>query len=148
MTLAVDLVGSGRTPLAIVQAMSRPGTLAVRDLEIPAADPKAIETVLADTATGAPPDERRTAALLDRAFSRGPLRLESAETTFGVVNGVARLSPARVATAGVRVALSAASTSRARRSKPGWTWTARMWPAPCPAAASTGAVQWARPSGG
>lgn len=106
VTLALDLVGSGRTPLAIIQAMSGQGTLAVRDLEIPAADPKAIETVLADTATGAPPDERRTAALLDRAFARGPLRLESAETTFGVVNGVARLSPARVSAAGMRVALT------------------------------------------
>lgn len=106
VTLALDLVGSGRTPAAVVQAMSGQGTLAVRDLEIPAADPKAIETVLADTATGAPPDERRTAALLDRAFARGPLRLESAETTFGVVNGVARLSPARVSAAGVRVALT------------------------------------------
>lgn len=106
VTLALDLVGSGRTPLAIIQAMSGQGTVAVRDLEIPAADPKAIETVLADTITGAPPDERRTAALLDRAFSRGPLRLESAETTFGVVNGVARLSPARVSASGVRVALT------------------------------------------
>ncbi len=106
VTLALDLVGSGRTPLAIIQAMSGQGTLAVRDLEIPAADPKAIETVLADTTSGPPPDERRTAALLDRAFARGPLRLESAETTFGVVNGVVRLSPARVSTSGVRVALT------------------------------------------
>ncbi len=106
VTLALDLVGNGRTPLMLVQSLSGQGTLGVQDLEVPGADPKAIETVLADTAAGPPPDERRTAALLERALAKGPLRLPSVEGTFGVVSGVARLSPVRATAAGTRVALS------------------------------------------
>ena len=95
VTLAVDVLGTGRSPLMILQSLSGQGTLSVRDLVLPGADPAAIGAVLADTGTGAPPDERRTAQMFDRALQRAPLRLEQVEAAFGIVNGTVRLSPAR-----------------------------------------------------
>lgn len=95
VSLMVDLAGSGRSPQLLLQSLGGQGTLAVKDLEIAAADPSAIAAVLAATAVGAPPDERRTAQLFDRALARGPLRVAALESTFGVVNGVVRVSPAR-----------------------------------------------------
>lgn len=95
VTLALDLLGTGRTPLAVVQSLSGQGTLFVRNLTLPGTDPAAISAVLADTTVGPPPDERRTAQMLDRALQRGPLRLEQVETALSVVNGAVRLSPAR-----------------------------------------------------
>lgn len=95
VTLAVDLLGTGRSPLAIVQGMTGQGTLSVRDLAVPTADPMALAAVLADTTAGQPPDERRTSQMFDRALQRAPLRLEQVETALGIVNGLVRVSPAR-----------------------------------------------------
>lgn len=95
VSLTLDALGSGRSPLTLVQGLSGQGTLSVQELEIPGADPKALDSVLADTAAGPPPEERRTTAMLDRAFQRAPLKLASLEGTFGLLNGVARLTPAR-----------------------------------------------------
>ncbi|QTL05878.1 AsmA family protein [Aquabacter sp. L1I39] len=106
VSLVVDLLGTGRTPLQLVQSLVGQGTATLTDLEIPSADPTAIEAVLAATTMGPPPDERRTAQFLDRAMARGPLRLKSVETTLGVVNGVVRASPARTQAAGLRATLS------------------------------------------
>ncbi|OZA00248.1 MAG: hypothetical protein B7X99_04885 [Rhizobiales bacterium 17-65-6] len=110
VTIAVDVLGTGRSPLMILQGLSGQGTLSVRDLVLPGADPAAIGAVLADTGTGAPPDERRTAQMFDRALQRAPLRLEQVEAAFGIVNGTVRLSPARgevpLATGPVRTSLS------------------------------------------
>lgn len=106
VSLVLDLLGTGRTPLQLVQSLVGQGTLTLGDLEIPSADPTAIEAVLAATTMGPPPDERRTAQFLDRAMARGPLRLKSVETTLGVVNGVARAAPARTQAAGLRTTLS------------------------------------------
>ncbi|WP_029003488.1 AsmA-like C-terminal region-containing protein [Azorhizobium doebereinerae] len=106
VTLVLDAMGTGRTPLAIVQALSGQGTLSVQELEIPGADPRALDSVMADTATGTPPDERRITAMYDRALARGPLRLDSLEGTFGIVNGVARLSPARAVVGNTSIMIS------------------------------------------
>ena len=106
VSLVVDLLGTGRTPLQLVQSLVGQGTATLSDLEIPSADPTAIEAVLAATTMGPPPDERRTAQFLDRAMTRGPLRLKSVETTLGVVNGIVRASPARTQAAGLRTTLS------------------------------------------
>ncbi|MBA4791910.1 MAG: hypothetical protein H2042_19580, partial [Rhizobiales bacterium] len=95
VSLALDLVGAGRSPLLFVQSLSGQGTLGISALTVPGADPRAIAVVLADTAAGAPPDERRTAQMFDRALLRGPLKLEEAEGTLSVVNGTVRLSPSR-----------------------------------------------------
>ncbi|MGU3495547.1 AsmA-like C-terminal region-containing protein [Xanthobacteraceae bacterium A53D] len=106
VSLSLDAQGTGRTPQAIVQALSGQGTISVRDLEIPAADPKAIDSVMAETAAGQPPDERRILALFERALARGPLKLEGLEGTFGMVNGIARLSPARAAVGNTSIAVA------------------------------------------
>jgi len=106
ISLVADLLGSGRSPLQVIQGLTGQGTITVQDLEIPAADPRAIETVMAETVIGTPPDERRTALLLDRALARGPLKLGILESTFGVVNGVARLSLARAPSGPVRATLT------------------------------------------
>lgn len=95
VSLSLDFLGAGASPLLFAQSLSGQGTLGVRDLALPAADPRALAAVLADTAAGAPPDERRTAQMLDRAFQRGPLKLATVEGALSVVNGVARLTPAR-----------------------------------------------------
>ncbi|WP_127090596.1 AsmA-like C-terminal region-containing protein [Aquabacter cavernae] len=95
VNLALDLVGAGRSPLLFVQSLSGQGTLGISGLSIPGVDPRALAAVLADTAAGAPPDERRTAQMLDRALQRGPLKLEEVEGALSVVNGTMRLSPAR-----------------------------------------------------
>ncbi len=100
VSLSLDFVGAGASPLLFAQSLSGQGTLGVRDLALPAADPRALAAVLADTAAGAPPDERRTAQMLDRALQRGPLKLEAVEGALSVVNGVARLTPARAAVPG------------------------------------------------
>ncbi|MFS8039287.1 AsmA family protein [Xanthobacter sp. AM11] len=107
VNLTLDLGGSGRSVLGVVQTLSGQGTLAVRNLVIEGANPAALDAVLAETAMlPAPPDERRTAQMLDRALQKGPLRLPMAESTLGIVNGVVRLSPARTTADGVRVGLS------------------------------------------
>ena len=104
VNLLLDLGGSGRSVMGVVQALSGQGTLGVRDLVIEGVSPTALEAVLGETATlPAPPDERRAAQMLDRALARGPLRIGFVETTLGVVNGTARLSPARSTAEGVRV---------------------------------------------
>ncbi|TCT06844.1 AsmA-like C-terminal region-containing protein [Aquabacter spiritensis] len=102
ITLSLDLLGSGRSPQTLVQSLSGQGTLGVAGLEIQNADPRALDVVLAETTTGQPPDERRTAQMFDRALHRGPLRLELVETAFGVVNGAIRLSPGRAQVGPVR----------------------------------------------
>ncbi|GGF75656.1 membrane protein [Azorhizobium oxalatiphilum] len=106
VSFSLDAVGMGRTPQAIVQALSGQGTVSVQELEIPGVDPKAIDSVMAETAIGQPPDERRITAMYDRALQRGPLKLEQLEGTFGLVNGVARLSPARAITGNTNIAVS------------------------------------------
>ncbi|NMN58442.1 uncharacterized protein involved in outer membrane biogenesis [Xanthobacter sp. SG618] len=107
VNLLLDLGGSGRSVQTIVQSLSGQGTLGVRDLVIENASPAALDAVLAEAAPlSPPPDERRTAQMLDRALAKGPLKLTFVETTLGVVNGVARLSPARTTADGVRVGLS------------------------------------------
>ncbi|MDI4655965.1 AsmA family protein, partial [Xanthobacter autotrophicus] len=104
VNLLVDLGGSGRSVLAVVQNLSGQGTLGVRDLVIDGASPAGLDQALADAAgLSPPPDERRAAQMLDRALAKGPLRIGFVETTLGVVNGVARLSPARATADGVRV---------------------------------------------
>lgn len=96
VNLALDLGGNGRTLLALVQSIAGQGTLAVADLSVDATSPAAIEAVLGETAGLAnPPDERRTAGLLEKAFARGPLVVPAAEATLSVVSGVARLTPTR-----------------------------------------------------
>ncbi|MDI4665348.1 AsmA family protein, partial [Xanthobacter autotrophicus] len=104
VNVLVDLGGSGRSVLGVVQGLSGQGTLGVRDLVIDGASPAGLDQALAEAAgLSPPPDERRTAQMLDRAFAKGPLRIAFAETTLGMVNGVARLSPARATADGVRV---------------------------------------------
>ncbi|MFG1285851.1 AsmA family protein [Xanthobacter versatilis] len=104
VNLLVDLGGSGRSVLAVVQNLSGQGTLGVRDLVIDGASPAGLDQALAEAAgLSPPPDERRAAQMLDRSLARGPLRIGFVETTLGVVNGVARLSPARATADGVRV---------------------------------------------
>lgn len=106
VNLLLDLGGSGRSVMGVVQTLSGQGTLGVRDLMIEAASPTALETVLTEAASlPNPPDERRAAQMLDRALARGPLRIGFVETTLGVVNGAARLSPARTTAEGVRIGL-------------------------------------------
>ncbi|WP_238120244.1 MULTISPECIES: AsmA family protein [unclassified Xanthobacter] len=106
-SLAVDLGGSGRSVLQLVQNLSGQGTISGRDLQIAAADPAALRTVLAETAAlPTPPDERQTSQLFDRALARGPLLLPTAESTFSVVNGLAKLSPTRITLGDVRLGLS------------------------------------------
>ncbi|WP_374252344.1 AsmA family protein [Xanthobacter sp.] len=107
VNLLLDLGGSGRSVQTIVQSLSGQGTLGVRDLVIENASPAALDAVLAEAAPlSPPPDERRTAQMLDRALAKGPLKLAFVETTLGVVNGVARLSPARTTADTARVGLS------------------------------------------
>ncbi|MEW6257582.1 MAG: AsmA-like C-terminal region-containing protein, partial [Pseudomonadota bacterium] len=100
VTLALDFGGAGASPLLLAQSLSGQGTISVRDVVLPAADPRALAAVLADTATGAPPDERRTAQMLERALQRGSLKLETVEAALSMVNGVARLTPARASVPG------------------------------------------------
>lgn len=100
VNLALDLGGVGRSPLLFIQSLSGQGTLGVSRLTIPAADPHAIAAILADTATGAPPAERRTAQMFDRALQRGPLKLDEVEGALSIVNGTARLTPARASVTG------------------------------------------------
>ncbi|MEP9377298.1 AsmA-like C-terminal region-containing protein [Aquabacter sp. CN5-332] len=102
ISLSLDLVGAGRSPQLLAQSLSGQGTIGVQGLEIPGADPSAIQLVLADTTAGTPPDERRTAEMFDRALLRGQLKLDQVETAFGMINGVARLSPARGQAGAVR----------------------------------------------
>ncbi|MFG1346926.1 AsmA-like C-terminal region-containing protein [Xanthobacter autotrophicus DSM 431] len=107
VNLILDLGGAGRSVLGVVQTLSGQGTLTVRDLVIDGAAPAALDAVLGEAqAMAPPPDERRTAQMLDRALMKGPLRLPLAESTLGIVNGVARLSPARTTVGPVRVGLS------------------------------------------
>lgn len=107
VSLAVDLGGSGRSVLQLVQSLSGQGTIGARDLTVAAADPAALEAVLTEAAALAPPpDERQTTQLFDRALAHGPLRVPSVDSTFSVVNGVAKLSPARATTGGVRLGLA------------------------------------------
>ncbi|MFG1425453.1 AsmA family protein [Roseixanthobacter glucoisosaccharinicivorans] len=106
LTLSVDMGGVGRSPLALVQSLSGQGTLSVQSLALPAADPHAIESVLADTAAGAPPDERRVVQMFDRALARGPLKLAAVDSTLSLVNGVVRLSNARAPADGARATFS------------------------------------------
>lgn len=107
VNLLLDLGGSGRSVQTIVQSLSGQGTLGVRDLVIETASPTALDAVLSEAAPlSPPPDERRTAQMLDRALAKGPLKLSFVESTLGVVNGVARLSPARTTADNVRVGLS------------------------------------------
>lgn len=107
VSLALDLGGSGRSPAALVQSLAGQGTVKVDGLRVEAVDPGALARVLAETEPlQPPPDERRTAQLLDRALEQGPLVLPAVESTFGVVNGVARLSPARTQAQGVAVTLN------------------------------------------
>lgn len=96
VSLTLDLGGNGRNLKGLVESLSGQGTLKVEQLKVAAADPSALAAVLAETeGLQNPPDERRTAALFDRALEQGPLVLPVVETTIGVVNGAARLSPAR-----------------------------------------------------
>ncbi|MFG1478822.1 AsmA family protein [Xanthobacter sp. V4C-4] len=107
VSLALDLGGIGRTPLQLVQSLSGQGTLAVQALKVSGADPTALDAVLAETASlPAPPDERRTALLFDRALLRGPLVVPAADSTLAVVNGVVRLSPARTSVGDTRLSVS------------------------------------------
>ncbi|WP_454915625.1 AsmA family protein [Xanthobacter sediminis] len=107
VSLSLDLGGAGRTPLQLVQALSGQGTIAVQNLEVNGADPAAIEAVLAEAANlPAPPDERRTALMFDRALMAGPLKVSSVESTLSAVNGVVRLSPARTQAGDTRLAFS------------------------------------------
>jgi hypothetical protein len=62
--------------------------------------------VLADTAAGAPPDERRVVQMFDRALARGPLKLAALDSTVSLVNGVVRLSTARAQADGARATFS------------------------------------------
>lgn len=104
VNLLVDLGGSGRSVLAVVQNLSGQGTLGVRDFVIDGASPAGLDQALAEAVgLSPPPDERRAAQMLDRTLAKGPLRIGFVETTLGVVNGVARLSPARATADGVRV---------------------------------------------
>ncbi|MFG1372577.1 AsmA family protein [Xanthobacter oligotrophicus] len=104
VNLLVDLGGSGRSVQAVVQNLSGQGTLGVRDLVIDGASPAGLDQALSEAAgLSPPPDERRAAQMLDRSLAKGPLRIGFVETTLGVVNGVARLSPARATADGVRV---------------------------------------------
>ncbi|MFG1397810.1 AsmA family protein [Roseixanthobacter pseudopolyaromaticivorans] len=106
LSLSVDMGGVGRSPLALVQSLSGQGTLGVQALSIPGTDPHAIESVLTDTATGAPPDERRVVQMFDRALARGPLKLATLDSTVSLVNGVVRLSTARAQADGARATFS------------------------------------------
>ncbi|MDQ0505043.1 AsmA family protein [Xanthobacter agilis] len=107
LSLSLDLGGSGRTPLQLVQSLSGQGTIVVQNLEVGEADPSAVSVVLADTAgLATPPDERHTALLFDRALMRGPLRIPAAESTLSTVGGVVRLSPARAQAGDTRLAFS------------------------------------------
>lgn len=107
VSLSLDLGGSGRTPLQLVQGLSGQGTIAVQNLEVGDADPTALAAVLQETASLAtPPDERRTALLFDRALMRGPLKVPAAESTLSAVNGVVRLSPARAQVGDTRLAFT------------------------------------------
>ncbi|OYX69190.1 MAG: hypothetical protein B7Y95_18670 [Rhizobiales bacterium 32-66-11] len=106
LSLSVDMGGVGRSPLALVQSLSGQGTLGLQALDLPATDPHAIESVLADTAAGAPPDERRVVQMFDRALARGPLKLAALDSTVSLVNGVVRLSTARAQADGARATFS------------------------------------------
>ncbi|OYW38950.1 MAG: hypothetical protein B7Z45_04810 [Azorhizobium sp. 12-66-6] len=106
LSLSVDMGGVGRSPLALVQSLSGQGTLGLQALELPATDPRAIASVLADTATGTPPDERRVVQMFDRALARGPLKLAALDSTVSLVNGVVRLSTARAQADGARATFS------------------------------------------
>ncbi|MFG1461422.1 AsmA-like C-terminal region-containing protein [Xanthobacter sp. DSM 24535] len=106
LSASVDMGGVGRSPLAIVQSLSGQGTLSFAPLEIPAADPGAIQAVLADTAAGKPPEERGVLAMFDRALARGPLKLDAIDSTVNLVNGVVRLPSARAQVQTTRTAFS------------------------------------------
>ncbi|MFG1402788.1 AsmA family protein [Xanthobacter sediminis] len=107
VSLSLDLGGTGRTPLQLVQALSGQGTIAVQDLGVADADPAALAAVLAEAESlSPPPDERHTALMFDRALMRGPLAVPVAESTLSVVGGAARLSPARAQAGDTRLAFS------------------------------------------
>ncbi|MFG1418132.1 AsmA-like C-terminal region-containing protein [Xanthobacter sp. V0B-10] len=107
VSLSLDLGGSGRTPVQLVQALSGQGTIAVQNLGVPDADPAALAGVLAEAESlSPPPDERHTALMFDRALMRGPLAVPVAESTLSVVGGVVRLSPARAQAGDTRLAFS------------------------------------------
>lgn len=107
VSLSLDLGGSGRTPLQLVQSLAGQGTIAVQNLQVGDADPTALATVLQETANQSPPpDERHTALLFDRALMGGPLQIPVAESTLSAVNGVVRLSPARTQAGDTRLTIA------------------------------------------
>ncbi len=75
--------------------MTGQGTLSIRDLAVPTADPMALAAVLADTTAGQPPDERRTSQMFDRALQRAPLRLEQCGDRARHRQRAGAVSPAR-----------------------------------------------------
>ncbi|MGE4373363.1 MAG: AsmA-like C-terminal region-containing protein [Xanthobacter sp.] len=106
VSLSLDLSGSGRSLQALVNDLSGQGTIAVQNFSLPQATPDALASVLHNTAQlTSPPDERRTAQLLDEAFARGPLDIAAIASTLGVSQGVVRLSPAHTTLGDVRVTL-------------------------------------------
>ncbi|MGQ3676427.1 AsmA family protein [Xanthobacter sp. TB0139] len=104
VSLSLDLSGSGRSLQALVKDLSGQGTIAVQRFSLPQATPDALAAVLQNTAhLTPPPDERRTAQLLNEAFARGPLNIAAIGSTLGVSQGMVRLSPTHTTLGNVRI---------------------------------------------
>ncbi|MDF2618257.1 MAG: AsmA family protein [Xanthobacteraceae bacterium] len=106
VTLALDLTGRGNSPFALASQLQGQGSLAVEGLEIDYSDPTALQYVMLATDRGLPPDQQKLVQLLNTGLSRGPLKLQRAESAVSVVDGVARTSAARLAVGEQRFGLS------------------------------------------
>nr|WP_245404847.1 AsmA family protein [Ancylobacter gelatini] len=104
----LDVSGAGRSPRAIVAALSGQGSLTVSGLEIAGADPEALAYAMRATEAGLPPDEARITGVLEEGLARGPLKLAQAESALGLVGGVLRSGSARFSQGTRRFALSGA----------------------------------------
>nr|WP_255607790.1 AsmA family protein [Ancylobacter sp. Lp-2] len=104
--LALDFTGAGTSPRGLVANLAGQGSLAIDGLSVAATSPAALQYAMLATERGLPPEPRRVGELLEEGLARGPLRLPRAETTLGLVAGVARSGVARLTVGDQRFALS------------------------------------------
>jgi uncharacterized protein involved in outer membrane biogenesis len=91
---ALRFGSSGETPAALITNLSGGGDLRFTDLQIPNADPGAIDrTTPRMLAESDPLSSQRLAAILTEELNRGPLRAGSVGAPATMVGGVLRVSP-------------------------------------------------------
>ena len=106
LTAAIELKGTGRSPVALIGALKGGGTFTLQDGRIQRLDPAAFEAVIRSVDQGLPIDTARITDKTEQALAVGALTVALAEGEVAVANGQARLANTMVRAEGADLSLN------------------------------------------